>query len=143
MAGPPSVLNLRHGAQRPGKPSASAMICTSSTGAALTSHTSCPAATCWRDKATACGHSRRATRCSYSSVATATRSSTTSPLPNDRALSCAPCIRPRCSPRPLDLLLLAALLLPPAGLVWLLVMHAVERRLDDADSRSAGSAPAT
>ena len=28
------------------------------------------------------------------------------------------------------------LLLPPAGLVWLLVMHAVERRLDDADSRS-------
>ncbi len=31
-------------------------------------------------------------------------------------------------------LLLAALLLPPAGLVWLLVMHAVERRLDDADS---------
>jgi len=36
----------------------------------------------------------------------------------------------------LDLLLLAALLLPPAGLVWLLVMHAVERRLDDADSRS-------
>jgi len=36
----------------------------------------------------------------------------------------------------MDLLLLAALLLPPAGLVWLLVMHAVERRLDDADSRS-------
>jgi len=36
----------------------------------------------------------------------------------------------------LDLLLLAALLLPPAGLVGLLVMHAVERRLDDADSRS-------
>jgi len=35
----------------------------------------------------------------------------------------------------LDLLLLAALLLPPAGLVGLLVMHAVERRLDDADSR--------
>ncbi len=31
------------------------------------------------------------------------------------------------------LLLLAALLLPPAGLVGLLVMHAVELRLDDAD----------
>jgi len=33
-------------------------------------------------------------------------------------------------------LLLLALLLPPAGLIGLLVMHAVERRLDDADSRS-------
>jgi len=32
------------------------------------------------------------------------------------------------------LLLLAALLLPPAGLVGVLVMHAVELRLDDADS---------
>jgi len=31
-------------------------------------------------------------------------------------------------------LLLLALLLPPAGLIGLLVMHAVERRLDDADS---------
>jgi len=33
-------------------------------------------------------------------------------------------------------LLLLALLLPPAGLVGLLMMHAVERRLDDADSGS-------
>jgi len=32
-------------------------------------------------------------------------------------------------------LLLLALLLPPAGLIGLLVLHAVERRLDDADSR--------
>jgi len=32
------------------------------------------------------------------------------------------------------LLLLLALLLPPAGLIGLLVMQAVERRLDDADS---------
>ncbi len=32
-------------------------------------------------------------------------------------------------------MLLLALLLPPAGLIGLLVMHAVERRLDDADSR--------
>jgi len=32
-------------------------------------------------------------------------------------------------------LLLLALLLPPAGLIGLLVMHAVARRLDDADSR--------
>jgi len=31
-------------------------------------------------------------------------------------------------------LLLLALLLPPAGLIGLLVLHAVERRLDDADS---------
>jgi len=31
-------------------------------------------------------------------------------------------------------LLLLALLLPPAGLIGLLVMHAVERCLDDADS---------
>jgi len=31
-------------------------------------------------------------------------------------------------------LLLLALLLPPAGLIGLLVMHAVELRLDDADS---------
>jgi len=31
-------------------------------------------------------------------------------------------------------LLLLALFLPPAGLVGLLVMHAVERRLDDAES---------
>jgi len=33
-------------------------------------------------------------------------------------------------------LLLLALLLPPAGLIGLLVMQAVERRLYDADSRS-------
>jgi len=33
-------------------------------------------------------------------------------------------------------LLLLALLLPPAGLIGLLVMHAVERRRDDADSRA-------
>ena len=32
-------------------------------------------------------------------------------------------------------MLLLALLLPPAGLIGLLVMQAVERRLDDADSR--------
>ncbi len=32
-------------------------------------------------------------------------------------------------------MLLLALLLPLAGLIGLLVMHAVERRLDDADSR--------
>ena len=32
-------------------------------------------------------------------------------------------------------MLLLALLLPPAGLIGLLVLHAVERRLDDADSR--------
>jgi len=31
-------------------------------------------------------------------------------------------------------LLLLALLLPPAGLIGLLVMHALELRLDDADS---------
>ena len=31
-------------------------------------------------------------------------------------------------------MLLLALLLPPAGLIGLLVMHAVELRLDDADS---------
>ena len=38
--------------------------------------------------------------------------------------------------RPLgEQLLLLALLLPPAGLIGLLVMHAVERRLDDADRR--------
>jgi len=37
--------------------------------------------------------------------------------------------------RPGGLLLLLALLLPPAGLVGLLVMHAVELRLDDADRR--------
>ena len=35
---------------------------------------------------------------------------------------------------PLDLLPLVALLLPPAGLVGLLVMHAVEMRMDDVDS---------
>jgi len=33
-------------------------------------------------------------------------------------------------------LLLLALLLPPAGLIGLLVLHAVERRLDDADGRA-------
>ncbi len=33
-------------------------------------------------------------------------------------------------------MLLLAPLLPPAGLIGLLVMHAVERRLDDAVSRS-------
>ncbi len=33
-------------------------------------------------------------------------------------------------------LLLLALLLPPAGLIGLLVMRAVERRPDDAESRS-------
>ncbi len=31
-------------------------------------------------------------------------------------------------------MLLLALLLPPAGLIGLLVMHALDRRLDDADS---------
>ena len=36
---------------------------------------------------------------------------------------------------PGGLLLLLALLLPPAGLIGLLVLHALERRLDDADSR--------
>ncbi len=36
---------------------------------------------------------------------------------------------------PLDLLPLVALLLPSAGLVGLLVMHAVEMRLDSVDSR--------
>jgi len=35
----------------------------------------------------------------------------------------------------LDLLPLVALLLPSAGLVGLLVMHAVEMRLDSVDSR--------
>jgi len=33
-------------------------------------------------------------------------------------------------------LLLLALLLPPAGPIGLLVLHDLERRLDDADSRS-------
>ncbi len=39
-------------------------------------------------------------------------------------------------------LLLAALLLPPAGLVGLLVIHAVEMRLDDVESRRGQVTPA-
>jgi len=40
------------------------------------------------------------------------------------------------------LLLLLALFLPPAGLIGQLVMHAVERRLDDADSGPGRICPA-
>jgi len=42
------------------------------------------------------------------------------------------CQPPRTAPG--EQLLLLALLLPPAGLIGLLVLHALERRLDDADS---------
>ncbi len=55
------------------------------------------------------------------------------PLPPPQLSAESYCQLPRTAPG--EQLLLLALLLPPAGLIGLLVLHAVELRLDDADSR--------